>query len=104
MTNGNSNITCWGQQTNNLDPDINSCSTISTNLTAIHVQIQANLSKCDERGRVTNKDIVSDTDHDYRNDPAPLTWLGRQPQGEEGQLTGGLINEAETENAHLLLN
>lgn len=49
-------------------------------------------------------DIVSDTDNDYRNDPAPLTWLGRQPQGEEGQLTGGLINEAETENAHLLLN
>lgn len=47
---------------------------------------------------------MSDTDNDYRNDPAPLTRLGRQPQGEEGQLTGGLINEAETENAHLLLN
>lgn len=47
---------------------------------------------------------MSDTDHDYRNDPAPLTWLSRQPVGEEGQLTEGLINEAETENAHLLLN
>lgn len=47
---------------------------------------------------------MSETDDDYRNGPAPSTWLSRQPEGEEGQLTEGLINEAEKENAHLLLN